>query len=276
MAFLPHLGRGTLQVEIMKMAITGKGGVGKSTLAGILASLARDDGKTVLAVDSDPDANLAFALGMPEQERARIVPVAQRSELIEERTGAKLKQFGQIFKLNPDISDVTDRFSYDFNGIHLLVLGAIEAGGTGCACPENVFLRNLLSNIILQRGEIVIVDMEPGFEHLGRSTAQGVDLMVVVVEPASQSVATARAIVTLAEQIGLRKIRFVGNKITSKSERAYLADHLEAGQVMGFIPYSESIRQADRDGILLLENLDSAVRQAFEAIYRQVATFQER
>jgi len=259
----------------MKMAITGKGGVGKSTLAGILACLARDDGKTVLAVDSDPDANLAFALGMPEQERALIVPIAQRSELIEERTGAKLKQFGQIFKLNPDISDVTDRFSYDFNGIHLLVLGAIEAGGTGCACPENVFLRNLLSNIILQRGEIVIVDMEPGIEHLGRSTAQGVDLMIVVVEPASQSVATARSIVALAEQIGLRKICFVGNKISSESELAYLTDQLEAPRVMGFIPYSESIRQADREGLLLLDKLDSQVRQAFGAVYRKVFAIQE-
>jgi CO dehydrogenase maturation factor len=254
----------------MKIAITGKGGVGKSTLAGILAHLAQKNGKTVLAVDSDPDANLAFALGVPENEFAKIVPIAQRPELIEERTQAKLKEFGQIFKLNPDVTDVADRFSYDFEGIHLLVLGAIEAGGSGCACPENVFLRNLLSNIILRRDEFVIVDMEAGIEHLGRGTARGVDLMIIVVEPSSQSVGTAQSILRLARQIGIQETRIVGNRITSTSEREYINKNFDTRSLMGFIPYSELVRQADRDGVSLIDRLDGELLQAFETIYTNI------
>jgi CO dehydrogenase maturation factor len=251
----------------MKIAITGKGGVGKTTVAGIVAHLANRDGKIVLAVDADPDANLAYALGIPEAERARIVPMARQKELIEERTGARLKEFGQIFKMNPHIGDVADRFSFLFRGIHLLVLGGIEAGGSGCACPENIFLRHLLRHILLERGEFVIVDMEAGIEHLGRGTAEGVDLMVVVVEPTTQSVATAQSIVGLAKQIGLREIRFVGNKVSSDEERAFLNERLKGGQFIGFIPYAESIREADRQGFSLIDRLDGELLRSFSGVY---------
>jgi len=251
----------------IKIAVTGKGGVGKSTLAGVLAHLANNDGKRVLAVDSDPDANLAFALGIPAIERDRIVPISQRSELIEERTGAKLKQFGQIFKLNPDVSDVAGRFGYNFKGINVLVLGAVEAGGSGCACPENTFLRNLLSNIILGREEFVIVDMEAGIEHLGRATAKSVDRMIVVVEPTSQSIATARSIAALAHEIGVPKIVAVGNKIESDADRSYLVAQLPDIEPLGYIPYSHCIKQSDRDGVSVFERLDVPTLAAFQNIF---------
>ena len=260
----------------MKIAITGKGGVGKSTLSAVLARLAQKDGKTVLAVDSDPDANLAFALGIPEEQRRAIIPISQQKELIEERVGAKLKQFGQIFKLNPHVSDVADRFGVKFQGINLLVFGAIEAGGSGCACPENTFLRNLLSHIVLQRDEFVIVDMEAGIEHLGRGTASGVDVMAVVVEPTAQSVGTAESIARLAPQVNIRDVRFVGNKINSDADRAYLQEHLGAQNVIGFIPYSDRIRQADRDSIPLMTHLDGHLLSIFEAIYKKLLTFEKK
>ncbi len=254
----------------MKIAVTGKGGAGKSTVAGMLARLGNKEGKKVLAVDADPDANLAFALGIPESERARIVPLAQHEELIEERTGARRRGYGQIFKLNPHISDVTDRFGHAFGGLHLLVLGGIEAGDSGCACPENVFLRHLLSHIILERDEFVVVDMEAGIEHLGRGTAEGVDRMLVVVEPTAQSVATALSIVRLARQIGLRDLRFVGNKLVTEADRAYLCQRLEARSFAGWIPYAEAIRQADRDGLSLMECLNGDLRGAFETLYKNL------
>ena len=256
----------------MKIAVTGKGGVGKSTVAGVLAHLAQMDGKTVLAVDSDPDANLAFALGIPETERKQIIPISQQTDLIEERTGAKLKQFGQIFKLNPEISDIVDKCGYNFQGINLLVLGAVESGGSGCACPENVFLRNLLTNIILKRDEFVIVDMEAGIEHLGRATAKGVDVMVVVVEPTFQSNATAQSIVELAKQIGIQEVRFIGNKIAMESDIAYLKDRLEVDKFLGFIPYSASIRQADRNGDSPINRLDGELTIIFKSIYQNIIT----
>ncbi len=254
----------------MKIAVTGKGGVGKSTLSAVLAHLARRDGRTVLAVDSDPDANLAFALGIPEEQRRKIVPLSQQKELIEERTGAKIKQFGQIFKLNPHVADVADRFGFKFQGINLLVFGAIEAGGSGCACPENTFLRNLLSHIVLQRDEFVVADMEAGIEHLGRGTASGVDVMAVVVEPTSQSVGTARSILALAPQIGVRHVALVGNKVGGDSDRAHLEDSLGAQKLLGFIPYSDRIRQADRDGIPLMTHLDEDLIRIFGNIYKQL------
>ncbi len=254
----------------MKIAVTGKGGVGKSTIAGILAHLAHRDGKKVLAVDSDPDANLAFALGIPDYERKKIIPIAQRKDLIEERTGAKLKEFGQIFKLNPDISDIVDRFSYNYNGIGLLVMGAIERGGSGCACPENVFLRNLLSNIILQRDEFVIVDMEAGIEHLGRGTAKGVDLMLVVVEPAKQSISTAHSIVELSKDIGIPELFFTGNKINSYEDIEYLKDNLDPVNIIGFVPYLECIRDSDRRGESIIDNLDDESLDCFMKIYQDM------
>lgn len=256
----------------MKIAVSGKGGVGKSTVAAVLARLACQRGNTVLAVDADPDANLAFALGMPEAERSRIVPISHQRELIEERTGAKLKQFGQIFKMNPHVEDVAERFGYRFQGMILLVLGAIEFGGSGCACPENVFLKNLLSHIVLERNEFVIVDMEAGIEHLGRGTAAGVDVMLVVVEPTFQSVGTARSILGLARPIGVRNVRFLGNKIGSENDRAYLADQLDPKLVVGHIPYSDRIRQADRDGRPLMEHLDSDLFRVFETIYERIVS----
>jgi CO dehydrogenase maturation factor len=256
----------------MKIAISGKGGVGKSTVAGIFAHLAARQGQAVLAVDSDTDANLAFALGMPEEERRRIVPIAQRTELIEERTGARLGQFGQIFKLNPTISDVADRFGYEFKGIHLLVLGGIEAGGSGCACPENVFVRSLLTHVILERDEHVIVDMEAGIEHLGRATARGVDVMIVVVEPTPQSIATARSIAKLTRQIGLEEVRYIVNKVASDSELDYAVSLLESDKIVGSIPYAKSVVEADRSGIPLIDNLEGRLLAAFEAAFRNVST----
>ena len=227
----------------MKVAVTGKGGVGKSTLAGMLAH---------------------------EEERSRIAPITAHTELIEERSGAKLKQFGQIFKLNPDISDIADKYCYDFRGIRLLVMGAIEAGGSGCACPENVFLRNLLSEIILKRDEVVIVDMEAGFEHLGRATAKGVDVMIVMAEPTAQSVATAQSIVRLADDIGLRELRLVGNKIVMPQDREYLLERLPMLKPLGFLPYSDSIRRADRDGASLIDNLDTETKSGFQTVYHHL------
>ncbi|MDR0308836.1 MAG: AAA family ATPase, partial [Coriobacteriales bacterium] len=145
-----------------KIAITGKGGVGKSTLAAALALLISRRGGEVLAFDSDPDANLAQALGISHAEQAKIVPISKQIELIEERTGAKVNQYGQVFKLNPEVHDVADKLAYKKENIALLVLGAIKAGGSGCACPENTFARALTTDLVLNKNQILIMDMEAG------------------------------------------------------------------------------------------------------------------
>lgn len=253
-----------------KLAVSGKGGVGKSTLAGVFAHLAAREGKRVLAVDADPDANLAAALGMPLEQRKEMIPLAERRALIEERTGAKVKQYGQIFKLNPDVSDIAEKESAEFRSIHLLVLGAIESGGSGCACPESVLLRALLTDIVLFRDDFVILDMEAGLEHLGRGTARGVNLMVVVVEPGKRAVETAESVHRMASEIGIVRIAIVGNKIASEEDEAFLAQAFSSEEYLGSIPYSEVIRRADREDRPLIDLMDGELKARFEEIWGKV------
>ena len=175
----------------MKIAVTGKGGVGKTTLAGTIARILAADGYKVLAVDADPDANLASALGIAPDVARGIVPIADMKELIEERTGAKTGTMGGFFKINPRVDDIPDELSVPLDGIRLMVMGTVKEGAGGCVCPESVLLRSLVRHLLLRRKEAVILDMEAGIEHLGRGTASAVDAMIVVVEPGARSVRTA-------------------------------------------------------------------------------------
>jgi CO dehydrogenase maturation factor len=254
----------------LKLAITGKGGVGKSTLAAALARLLAGQGRRVLAVDADPVANLATALGVPASEQARIVPIAQRKALIEERTGAKVKQYGQMFKLNPDVADVARTCAYRHEGVwgcvDLLVLGAVQQGGGGCACPESVLLRALMQDLVLARNDAVIMDMEAGIEHLGRATARGVDVVLVVVEPGRRAVDCALRIFGMCEQLGLRDVRVVGNKIVSPADEAFVREAVAPRKVVACIPAREEIRTADRSGRGVWESCPGDLRGIFEAI----------
>ena len=174
----------------MKLAITGKGGVGKTTLSSTLARLYADEGRTVLAADVDPDANLGLALGLSQEEVDAIVPISKMRSLVEERTGANAAN--KFFKLNPYVADIPDTFSKDINGVKLLVMGTVDVGGSGCVCPEHVMLKAVLSNLTYRKNDVVIMDMEAGLEHLGRGTAANMDQFIVVIEPGARSVQTYR------------------------------------------------------------------------------------
>ncbi len=257
-------------MERMKLAISGKGGTGKSTIAGILAHCFNDDGYRVLAVDADPDANLASAIGIPPDAASQIMPISEQRALIKERTGANPKEFGQLFKMNPTVDDIPDAFSAEFRGIKLLVMGGIRRGEGGCACPENVLVRSLLSEIILHRDEVVIVDMEAGIEHLGRGTAKHVDRLLVVVEPGSRSVETARTIIRLGDEIGIRSIGIIGNKVQNETQRDWIGGQFDKNQLLGMISYHDIIRDADILGRPLINSLDDASRREFDSLYRSL------
>jgi CO dehydrogenase maturation factor len=254
----------------MKIAVSGKGGVGKSTVAAALALLAARKGGRVLALDLDPDANLASALGIPHAEQEKIVPISRQIALIEERTGAKVKQYGQVFKLNPEVSDVADNYAYIHNGVSLLVVGAVEGGGSGCACPENTFVRALVTDLVLYKGETLVMDMEAGVEHLGRGTARGVDVMVIVAEPGQRSVDCALSVERMAGEIGIKRLAYVANKVNGPGDMAFLRGALPGREFLEAIPYSEKLRAADRDGVSVLDAADKELLTTFEGMYAKI------
>jgi CO dehydrogenase maturation factor len=224
----------------MKIAITGKGGVGKTTLAGTLARLFAEDGFAVLAIDADPDMNLASAIGIKNPP----APLTEQKRLIEERAGA-----GVVFKLNPKVDDIAMRFGVTEHGVSMLVMGTIDTGGSGCACPASSLLRALLRHLLLKEQSVVILDMEAGIEHLGRGTARGVDLMIVVVEPGRRSIETAIRIRKLSRDLGIETLAAVINRAGGQDLGAISTRLDELGiPVIGVVPYDERLVQADMSG----------------------------
>ena len=243
----------------MKIAISGKGGVGKTLLSSFLSKTFADFGYSVLAIDADPDANLAATLGVPHPEK--IIPISEMSALIEERTGAKPGKAGSFFKLNPKVDDLPEDYSVKIDGVRLMVMGRIKKGGSGCYCPENTLLAALISHLLLARDEVVIIDMEAGIEHLGRATAKTVDKLIVVVEPGRRSIEAAQVIDKLARDIGLNSIAVVGNKIRSQSDKEFIISSLPGFELLGFIPYDQALVEADLASRPLLDSSQKIITE---------------
>jgi len=253
----------------MKLAISGKGGVGKTTLAALLAQVYADAGRDVLVADGDPSPCLAGALGFPSEFRAQLHPIAEMDELIEERTGAKPGTIGGFFTLNPRVDDIPERFSVMYKGVRLLEMGSVDIGGSGCICPEAAMLKTLFTHLLFRKDDVLIIDMYAGVEHLGRATVDFVDAMLIVVEPTRRSLGTANQIKQLANDIGLTRCWLVGNKVRNDEERLFLESETPGLPVLGMMPADLAVQEADRLGIPVYDHVPS-LRLAAESMAKEL------
>jgi len=253
----------------MKLAVTGKGGVGKTTASALLSRRMVERGKVVLAVDADPDTNLAASLGFPSPDS--IVPIVEMKELISERMGSRPGAVGAYFKLNPAVEDLPEKFIREDEGLRLIVMGMVKRGGAGCACPENTFLKALLSHVLLDRDEVVLVDMEAGLEHLGRGTTGAMDGLIVVVEPALRSIETLDRIRALAADIGVQRVWPLANKIASEEDRAFIESRIADGALLGCLPFSEGVVRANR-GQASIKEVEPRVWREIDAALENICS----
>ena len=236
-----------------KIAVTGKGGVGKTSFASLLAYVLAEQGQKVYAIDADPNATLAQALGLPDTLVAQITPIVEMGDLIEERTGARPGESGKMFKINPRVDDIPARFSVEHRGIRLLQMGTVRGAGAGCVCPENAMLKMLVMHLLLREQETVILDMVAGLEHMGRGTASAVDAMFIVVEPGTRSIQTAHKIKGLAQELHIAKLWVVANKVRNPDDEAFIRAKLPGFQIVGVLPFSDRAIQADMTGQALYD-----------------------
>ena len=251
----------------MKIAIAGKGGVGKTFVSATLSRLLARDGYEVLAVDADPNLNLGYSLGIGYDEANNIVPLSDNNELVKEKTGvAPEEALGNMFNMNPRVNDIVDRFAVNApDDVKLLVMGTVKGGGTGCMCGANALLRVLLQHMLIQRGEVLVMDMVAGLEHLGRGTARRMDAMLVVIEPRMKSVDTVRRILKMADEIEVETVLAVGNKVLRPKDEAFVRVKMaELGvPVISIIPYDQIVADADMEGVPVIDyNADAPAVQA--------------
>lgn len=234
----------------MKIAISGKGGTGKTTIAACLSQIFLKKGKRVILIDADPDSNLKSTLNIEEE----IIPLVELKEIIAERTGSSPGERAIIFKMNPEVDDIPEKFFYRRGNLLVGIMGRVKGGGVGCYCPENAFLKAVLRNLILKREDVVILDMEAGIEHLGRATAEGVDCLLIITEPTEKSIETTRRIEKLAREIKIQNIDVIGNKVESEEEKIFVEEKLKGIKILGFIPYIQKLKRGELEGNLPWES----------------------
>jgi len=244
----------------VKIVVAGKGGVGKTTIAGTLARVFSEKGYSVIAVDADPSMNLHTSLGMPNPK-----PIAQLKDLIQERAVIA----PGMYNLSPKVDDIPERFASRKGNIKLLVMGTVEEGGQGCICPENTFLRALIRHLVLKRKELLILDTEAGVEHLGRRVAENFDLMLIVVEPSVKAVETAEHIARLSKDIGVKRIYAVANKIASEEQLNFLKERLSI-EIISTLPFDLRVVEGDMKNRPLAEVQDSEALEKIRELAEKI------
>ena len=247
----------------MKLAVAGKGGVGKTTLTVWLGDYLARKGRDVWLVDADTALSLGAALGLDEQELP--APLVQQQELIQERVGA-----GGFINMNPKVDDLLERLSREVRGMHLLQMGTVAGAGSGCGCAPNTLLKATLAHLIVFSSQWVLVDLEAGVEHLGRGTISSVDGLVVVSEPSIRGLQTASRISSMARDLGLKKQALVLNRAEKDFQPA---PELELPPLAARIPYLQSLKERQQQSSSVLDLPD---RESMDELCETVlAVFEE-
>lgn len=256
----------------MKLAVTGKGGVGKTTVSALLAHALKVSGHSVVAIDCDPDSNLLACMGYPNPDEVK--PLVALKDLIEEKMGVKPGTTGAMFRLNPFVEDIPSRYAITLDGVRVLVAGAVKKGGSGCYCPENALVRALISHLLIDKDTALVLDMEAGVEHLGRGTVKAVDTLLIVAEPGRRSVETALRVKDMAADLGLTRVLAIGNKVRSEHEGAFLKEALGDIELVGLLPYDGRIRDAEiagRSVVTASEQMQASVQDIMRIIEERTA-----
>lgn len=253
----------------MKIAISGKGGVGKTTFSANLIRAFVNRGYHVYAVDADPDVSLGATLGLPADELANLRPIIEMKEIVDDRTGGA----GAFFTLNPKVDDLIDDFTVREGNVSFLRMGAIKQGGTACYCKENSFLYAVLNSLLLDKNDVVVMDMSAGIEHLTRGTSRGVDMIVIVTEPTRVSVQTAKVVQKLASELGIRRVKILVNKVRTEKEKEFVRSQFTEAELLGMIPFDEAVLEnavEEESGILEGSGVMPGIDEILETILREV------
>jgi CO dehydrogenase maturation factor len=256
----------------LKIAVSGKGGVGKTLIAAGLAFSFVNKGFKTIAIDADPSPNLALTLGLTPENAEKILPISENKDLIQSKTGTG---YSGVFRLSFTVDDVVREYAVRTPfGVDLIVMGTVKSMGSGCTCPANAVVRALLQHLIVERNEVVVLDMEAGVEHLGRGTAKHVDTMLIVVDANVKSLVIARRIHELAANAGIKQVFLVGNKVESKVQKETIKNFAEENslEILDFVPFDQKVVEAEMRGETPLECKESVAVHAIERLQDELTT----
>ncbi len=264
----PHGGGGGFRV-----VVAGKGGVGKTSLTALIARLLSRRGHRVLALDADPQMNLPYALGLPDEQARALVPLSRNRDYVEEKTGASSQSgWGLFFRLNPDARDAVERFGVPGpDGVRLVVMGTVVQPAAGCLCPENTLLAGVVEAVALREGEAILMDTQAGVEHFGRALAKGFHHALVVTDPTFNGIQVAVHAARLAKEMGIPAVHLVVNRVRDGTELQRSRDRLEAEggfpfASSHFLPHDEALLAAEPAIDPLLEQAGSPFMQALDGV----------